>query len=481
MTDNITKKCKYKAEYWHYGEEELSYVLELYKCSNDAVPDSDYCIFHDENYWRENPDHVRQEFYKLVEDAVLNEKELICIGFNLPDIDLKRAAKKLGIEKLEFKKDVYFDHAKFRGMVKFDCTIFRRSGFYMVEFGGEATFSDVSFIEEVSFVKAKFGEDVEFSGAKFDRVSFTGATFDGETYFMAARFGKEARFVGTFLSLGADFRGAIFENLAEFRDLKLPNLAKSALKFVRTNFKNQQNIIFDGVNLDLVSFIHTDIERVRFRNCEFKDPLDCKLLVAKEYARLDKEDKAIEFLKKVYEQQKEDKEGAIKEYLDEIKEDGDLTLDNVLTELRSFRENFDYYLKYEDSGKAFVKEMDLKKNIARIRVRYLRPRNLRDLKTWFSSLTEYLALWVYDKVALYGESWVRTLLSLVALIFLFAGMDHSLSGNDFLASLHNSTMTAFQITHELTSVGLIERLLSIPLLGLLFIALRRKYERRIRH
>ncbi|RLI77344.1 hypothetical protein DRP04_11560 [Archaeoglobales archaeon] len=90
-----------------------------YECSRDAILGSKYCIFHDKNYWRKNPDHVRQEFYKIVEDAILNKKELICIGFNLPDINLEDVARKLSVVRLEFKKDVYFDYTKFHGMSDF--------------------------------------------------------------------------------------------------------------------------------------------------------------------------------------------------------------------------------------------------------------------------------------------------------------------------------------------------------------------------
>ncbi len=62
----------------------FEYPAYNYKCDRDALPNSNYCLFHDEEYWKDHEDEVRDKFYKLVDDAIRYSKPLNCIGFNLP-------------------------------------------------------------------------------------------------------------------------------------------------------------------------------------------------------------------------------------------------------------------------------------------------------------------------------------------------------------------------------------------------------------
>jgi ribosomal protein L29 len=48
-----------------------------------------------------------------------------------------------------------------------------------------------------------------------------------------------------------------------------------------------------------------------------------------------------------------------------VEEDGGLTFENVLAVYRGLRDNYDYYLKYEESGKFFINEMMLRRIIGK--------------------------------------------------------------------------------------------------------------------
>lgn len=146
-----------------------------------------------------------------------------------------------------------------------------------------------------------------------------------------------------------------------------------------------------------------------------------------------------------------------------------LTLDNVLSVYRGFREIYDYMLRYEDSSRMFVGEMNL------------RAREV--------PLYEKIFYKAYHYLALYGESVARPLAWAVLTIFGFAlafaleeaGYSmHSLELELFLKNLEKSAAAFFQMG-EAVGLSLAERIAVIPILGSFIISLRRKLERRIRH
>jgi uncharacterized membrane protein YecN with MAPEG domain len=314
----------------------------------------------------------------------------------------------------------------------------------------------------------------------------------------------------------------------------------SYISFRNSKFEKQEKVVFIGCNMERVSFINTNIERVRFKNVEWGDfrIYDEKLLLLKESKeerekfiedgkrKLEKilkvsKERILEVLKgkskanKIEEeiakelelripdvlkeikelkekektQDKEDRlkqllkkcenevdniiikevENAIsrsneeieKNILNNVEEDKDLALDHVLTVYRALRENYDYYLKYDESGKFFINEMKLKKR--------------------FSNFTEKIVLSIYELLCLYGESYRRTIVWILATILLFALARLLFEASPFIDSLKNSIAAFFQLSNKDDLLTIMERVVSIPILGAFIIALRRKLERRIRH
>jgi len=373
---------------------------KTYECEEDAVKDG-LCIFHHPEYWREHKDEVRKRFMEKVEDAVNNKKSLFCIGYNLPEINLFNK---------KFEAPVYFTKAIFH---------------------------------EADFIGAEFSSVADFSGAKFYYANFVYATFSDAVVFDKVKFGERVHFDYT------TFSGAVSFVYSDFS----PDVLEKSLdpynriSFRHANFERQERVVFDSCNMERVSFICTDLERIKFRNVKWKN--------FKIY------DEKIFLLKRSKEARgKSDKEK--EEILVNAVVGEDLTLDNVLAVYSALRENYDYCLRYDESGKFFVNEMRLKKR--------------------FSNPVEKIIMSAYELLCLYGESYTRTIIWILATISLFALARLYMNAPiDSLDSLKISTAAFFQLYYNSDLLTFTERLISIPILGSLYISLKRKLERRIRH
>ncbi|MEM2169990.1 MAG: hypothetical protein QW186_09360, partial [Candidatus Bathyarchaeia archaeon] len=179
-----------------------------------------------------------------------------------------------------------------------------------------------------------------------------------------------------------------------------------------------------------------------------------------------------------------------KKNLEKLKEglikDGDLKLDNVLAVYRSLRDNYDYYLKYEDSGRFFVNEM-------RLRRRFIGRLSGGGIRKKLSNAVEKFVMLSYEALSLYGESYTRPMCFLIACITLFPLLRFLAncwptpfqpcwsSLTPLLEELKKSTYAFFQLYWDENPLTLIERIISPVILTNLYISLRRKLERKIRH
>jgi hypothetical protein len=170
---------------------------------------------------------------------------------------------------------------------------------------------------------------------------------------------------------------------------------------------------------------------------------------------------------------------------EEVEKDKDLTLDNVLAVYRGLRENYDYHLKYEESGKFFVNEMRLRRIVGK------GYGGEKRIKIRLSDIVEKVVMWIYEVLALYGESYARPILwailliassSLIRPLWLWMRDPSWRPELGFiLEQVKTSTLVFFQLHWDARTLTIVERLLSIPVLGTLVLALRRKLERRVRH
>jgi hypothetical protein len=167
-----------------------------------------------------------------------------------------------------------------------------------------------------------------------------------------------------------------------------------------------------------------------------------------------------------------------------------LTLDNVLAVYRGLRDNYDYHLKYEESGRFFINEMRLRRVVGK-GYGGGKPHGLGGVKLRLSDIVERGVMWAYEMLALYGESYTRPILwaillivlsSLIRPLWLWMQNPGWVPELDFiLKQVKTSILVFFQLQWDTKTLTIAERLLSIPILGTLILALRRKLERRMRH
>jgi uncharacterized protein YjbI with pentapeptide repeats len=548
-------------------------------CRFDAIEGKEFCIFHVPDYWKTNEKEVREKFLEE-----LNKGESYFVGFHLPSIELPEVIKQpLHMDLVKIHGEFNANGAKFNGETSFNGAEFNGARFDGAEFE-EALFDVATFNKIVIFNKATFKAVARFIGAKFEEARFIGAKFNGKTSFNGAKFKvaqfggaefEEAKFNGETSFNKAKFNGvtsfyrAKFNKIVSFFESQFHNKTifddaffsgevsfKNTIfligsinnsryidyiSFRRVTFKEPEKVIFDGCNMKRVSFMHTDISRIKFINTKWgKDfrIFDEKLFLFKlNKKELIKEQK--EFLRKIisfaesikiddiikafekgnveiseemeeiiyeptiyeklelmkkYKDWKEEKKyneerrkleqyyndyiNKLKNKLNQIDKDieneinnleyfefEDLTLDNVLTVYRNLRENYDYYMKYEESGKFFLNEMKLKR------------------KTLPKLSGEKVVMLLYEVLSLYGESYIRPLLALIAIMmtsFFIRLYVHQFDLNVIFDELLKS-IDLFGLGSVSGNIDIIERLAAIPVLGMLIVALRRKLERRVRH
>jgi hypothetical protein len=444
--------------------------LNYYGNCNPETEDEEYCIFHRpdkneeeaEEFWRKFFDRFKPDEEEIeiegekVRRFIFNE-DLNCSGYVFPKFP---EGAEIGVRARPFYYSI------FKGKAYFSRATFSKANFSRAKFEEVADFSGATF-SEAYFSDAKFEEIADFSLAKFKKsVSFSDARFHDFTNFWRAEFPTLKDDAEDLLSY-ASFRGAYFEH--------------------------PERVVFDGIEGKVkISFINADISRVVFRNCSFDFLYDEYLLKNREEL-----EEKLEDLRQPITHMVGISDWLILETLSRELEGmlADLTLDNVLSVIRMLRENFDYYMKYEESGKLFVKEMDLKRA-------HMLKGGSGKLK--IAKRIEWLAYSLYRWTCLYGESISRPLILASAIIIGFgilraippteALLASLLGGNisaaaEFLRALagslaegiRGSLIDFLQLGRDYGWLNLLERVASAINLATLYISLHRKLERRIRH
>jgi uncharacterized protein YjbI with pentapeptide repeats len=141
-------KCKYGEDgnVTYYGYRKNMSIP--YKCPHDTFLDGSFCVFHDNDLLQNNPDKVKSSFYELVNEAAQKAEPLLCIGFNLPDVNLSNK---------EFNNNVNFSRCRFTGKANFTGSKFNgEANFTGSKFNGEAYFSISTFKEIADFPSSTF-------------------------------------------------------------------------------------------------------------------------------------------------------------------------------------------------------------------------------------------------------------------------------------------------------------------------------------
>lgn len=501
-------KCEFESDKEYYNVEDNK--VDYFRCENPQETPSKLCKFHDKNYWKGNVNEIKQLFFEKIKKSTKKGHEipLNCIGYHLPCVE---------IDYKIFSRSVYFNEAKFFGNISFNVTFFNGKGnvdFTHAEFqgAGDVNFKMAHFRNDgnIIFSCAKFNNSgsIEFRGTQFDntglvsfaetqfenkgKITFIDSEFNGkrDVIFSEAKFKKledniEKKVIGTamdnreygdisfrtckFNNKGdvifghTEFGNNIIVNLfrSQFNNTGLvvflsSDLKKCKVEFQEIHLKNPENIILHDWNISKWSFLKTDITRIKLNNDTNLKNNQNKFKIREENdleLNLKKDDKTV----------------------------SQTNLESILSIYRNFRENFEYNLQYDQAGKAFIREMEIKR-------KYKQDESSKEdqnqIKRRNLFARNFLVTGVYGRTSRYGEDLTRPA-SIVAgsivLASLFFVFDLDLSLEMALWRSLQSFSPSLEFNEKPTIIDYFLNLLLFPLAVSVFISLRRKLERRFRH
>lgn len=164
----MPNRCVFNAWYYDYG----TWLNIPYSCDEAAPRSNAYCLFHDQVYWKYNPDRIKKRLAQKVEAAKQTKEALFCIGYNLFEIRVSD----------RFDAPVYFDFAKFHSCPYFKGTTFDVASFEGARFEGPAVFQEVTF-RKADFKQATFNDEANFQRAVFREHDFAQCKFLSRTMF----------------------------------------------------------------------------------------------------------------------------------------------------------------------------------------------------------------------------------------------------------------------------------------------------------
>jgi uncharacterized protein YjbI with pentapeptide repeats len=433
---------------------------------------------------------------------------------------------------VKFLEEVDFWGTIFEGEADFRAATFDMAEFAGATFKENANFSGAVFQTAGEFISATFKEDANFQGTTFNEdADFVKAVFEHEAYF------NDARLLGK-----ADFDRSTFQGGAWFTDATIHDMTIAPLPHrERGSVVSLKSARFLGhIQLDWSHFLRSRTSTLAIlRDCSFEKDAHATLRGAVGCVSLLHVDlsKTV-FLDEDWHQRPDlvgmmkpkRRRAVLEEYLLEMMmkncaeiplELRDINPDGVAQLYRRLRDNYEASKRYAEAGDFFIGEMEVVRQYRTIQLTLDVHRTgtgdeseqqlidekqaggSRPVKRSCLDPYRLFLLEPYRILGLYGESVRRPAVTSLLIILLFAAMrlplpftqllpastsptstvsDHMIANvttilNATGPALVDSTFVYFQLRGA-TSLDLAERFLSIPILGLLFIAVRRKLERR---
>jgi uncharacterized protein YjbI with pentapeptide repeats len=387
-----------------------------------------------------------------------------------------------------FEKGVRFGGVKFQQGATFHRAVFKKDAqFNKATFKGKAEFSNATFQENAIFPKsifqgkavftqAIFQGNADFTLTIFNEASFAGTIFHKEVYFINCAFVGTSGFIMT--SFGPDcvvkFISEPLVGMPDFQQFwdGLDSDGRRELeRYWGKDLEQLINIMNSGkISLRTVSFLHTDVQKIWFLNVEWFKRRVLGLLGLERIVIYD--EKLLENVKEL------------------------LSYEEVAHIYWELRRNYERHGRYAEAGDFFISEMEMR----RLQIAPPPPRKGKGSKPtvweiihrtilswgwWRRNLLSPLAIYKY--LSLYGESYTLAGLWILGTIFLFTFLRTLLPPQlspqgrpspDILDNpLTRSILALFQLRGEET-IDNIERIIGAILTGNLFIALRRRLERR---
>ncbi len=390
----------------------LENISRIYvKNQKKNILDSGLCIFHDENYLKDliNNKVNQRNLISELSEKLTESGPLIWIGYHLPyfsftnfhfekSVDFSEAKFAEGADffRAKFAEGADFYKAQFAEYANFSAAQFTEEAiFYNTQFTKEATFYETRFTKEANFSEAQFAEYANFSAANFTKeATFSEAKFTKSADFSEAKFAERADFSKTYVKNDAAFTKALFKEVvfyktqfadkADFSEIQ-STLEKTypRLDFHNVQFDVPEHIAFLKDNLSEVSFVGTDITRVKFG----EDTIWGDKFKIREEREIENQLKTTNIAT-------------------------DIQLGDVLAVYRNLRENYEFRMRYDEAGEFFIREMGMKRRYQTLNSRS--KKNIFRLKWWIKEIS---LLEEKNIIGVGQNDWVSRNISLTGLYY----------------------------------------------------------------
>jgi uncharacterized protein YjbI with pentapeptide repeats len=390
----------------------------------------------------------------------------------------------------KFQKEAAFDDSSFSGDLHFRRASFHKASFIGVVFKEIADFANARFMGPAYFYISKFQGETNFKETEFFHIAgFSKAKFEKNVYFIEAKFFKTAWFNNALFQGMAEFGGSEFHESVSFMDCQFNSLAiftfsvfyKEAffktsesssgyLIFLASYFQSPKNVQIIGYSFSRVSFVLTDIEGVIWIPMRREDKyiLDDKLLRLLEgkYPRDLLTDNPDITLKLV---------SILNPYINR---------ESVIQEYKRIRKCLESNKMFTEAADLFIREMEL----------------ARKFLSWRRNFFEKIAHFLYDIFSRYGESINRPVLFVlgvnflapILLLLLFPPLDSFDTAISRLSEYPKYFQAVLAVFMQIKSfadpelglknipliIEILIRIFAIIIFGNLFVAVRRRLERR---
>jgi uncharacterized protein YjbI with pentapeptide repeats len=420
-----------------------------YEGCDEMVYGVTLCIFHNKNYldgdnYDKNKDEVATKFKTKLSNCPAG-KPLNFKGYYLPDISFGgyKFSEPLDFGDATFTEayfgnatftEAYFGNATFTEAY-FGNATFTKGNFVGATFTGKANFREDSFTEKANFHGVTFTKGADFRHVTFTKgADFSGATFTEEADFRRATFKEKADFYSATFTKGVDFIFATLQ-IADFSQAKFLNevrfsglaiIFKEGTLFRYTIFEQPYKALFDVSDLSKVSFAGSDISKVTFTDEVKWGGKDHLKIIEEELIETGRRETSLELVLYVY---------------------------------RRLRENYEFNLKFDEAGKFFIKEMELKRKYRTviektevgkkkffISSRELRERREKELKRKYRTV-----IWKKkegkggSREVVKKNGWLRRNFSLTALYYHFSSYGESIVKPTIIGAITVGLSTLFWI------------------------------------
>jgi len=429
-------------------------------CLRKVISGSDWCIFH---YPNKNGDLIknfdsiltkeieeqRADHPNFLDFTEFDFPNYVRFDFNLPHVYFGRAVFRNDVSFVKGSESFFsYDNPEigiiFEGKAWFyGATFEKEANFFFASFKKEAVFSFTTYKETVFFQNITFEGSVRFTGAKFNKSAwFGGSIFRGLSRLM------QLEIAGNFYLRDVQIENRLFIDVKKWlnkSENSSPLISCLVIrdpifgKFGRLIIRDKIGIINKKIVAG-ISFLRTELDQVEF--------------IGEEWPNSDNDKRKIIIDEIIL---------SINGY---VNYEGTPKVEEIAQTYRRLRSNFEKAKRYSEAGDFYIGEME----ILRKHDPSFLNRRLFDL---------------YQMLARYGESPIWPLIwGLVSIIILteircFSSLnDQKPIQGQFVNSFYLTLKAFMPFTTVNSLFDILTKLIGTLLIGLMFIALRRKLERR---